>query len=102
MMKPRSVTAVVVLLTATACLTACGGAQSRFQAHMKRGQSLFAEGDYTKASIEFRNALQIEPKDVGARLALGHVNEKLQKAREAFGLYQGVMDSNPDNVEARE
>jgi tetratricopeptide (TPR) repeat protein len=102
MMKRRSIAAVVALVTATACLTACGGAQSRFQAHMKRGQALFTEGDYTKASIEFRNALQIEPKDVGARLAAAKADEKLRKPREAFGLYQAVIDASPDNLEARE
>jgi len=101
MTMPRSAPAIVALLTAAACLTACGGAQSRFQAHMKRGQTYFTEGDFSKASIEFRNALQIEPKDVAARLAAGHVAEKLQKPRDAYGLYQSVIDSSPDNVEAR-
>jgi tetratricopeptide (TPR) repeat protein len=94
--------ALIAIVAATACLTACGGAQSRFQAHMKRGQDYYAQGDYTKASIEFRNALQIEPKNNDARLGAGHAAEKLQKPRDAFGMYQAVIDSAPDNVTARE
>lgn len=69
---------------------------------MKRGQAYFAAGDYNKASVEFRNALQIEPKNDAARLAAGRAAEKLQKPRDAYGLYQAVIDSSPDNVEARE
>jgi tetratricopeptide (TPR) repeat protein len=93
---------LVALLVATVSLTACGGAQSRFEAHLKRGQSYFAAGDYTKASIEFRNALQIEPQNYTARLAQGRTAEKLQKPRDAYGLYQSVVDAQPDNLEARQ
>ncbi len=102
MLTRHTAAVFVALLVVTVSLTACGGAQSRFAAHMKRGQSYFAQGDYTKASIEFRNALQIEPKNVAARLAAGHAAEKLQKPRDAYGLYQSVVDSQPDNVRARQ
>jgi tetratricopeptide (TPR) repeat protein len=94
-------TSVFMALLATLSLTACGGAQSRFESYMKRGQALFSQGDFTKASIEFRNALQIEPKSVEARLAAGRAAEKLQRPRDALGLYQSVVDSSPENVEAR-
>ena len=67
---------------------------------MKRGQEYFAHGDFTKASIEYRNAIQIEPKNVAARLAAGRAAEKLQHMREAYSLYQSVVDSAPDNAEA--
>ena len=92
---------LVTSLAAVVCLTACGGAQSRFDSHMKRGNAYFAAGDFTKASIEFRNALQIEPKSIEARIAAGHTSEKLQRPRDAYGLYQSVVDSAPDNLEAR-
>jgi tetratricopeptide (TPR) repeat protein len=95
-------TVPAAVLAATALLSACGGAQSRFDSHMKRGQEYFAQGDYTKASIEFRNAVQIEPKNIAARLAAGKVAEKLQHPREAYGLYQSVVDSAPDNAEGAE
>ncbi len=100
MSRPRLVTTAVVV--AMLALAGCGGAKSRFESHMKRGQQYFAAGDYNKASIEFRNALQIEPKDMTARLAAGRAAEKLQKPRDAYGLYQSVIDSAPDNLEARQ
>jgi tetratricopeptide (TPR) repeat protein len=97
----RTAGVLATSLAAVVCLTACGGAQSRFESHMKRGNALFAAGDFTKASIEFRNALQIEPKSNAARLAAGHAAEKLKRPRDAYGLYQSVVDSAPDNLEAR-
>jgi tetratricopeptide (TPR) repeat protein len=68
---------------------------------MNRGESLFAAGDFAKASIEFRNALQIRPKDATARVMAGRAAEKLGRASDAVGLYQSVVNDAPDNVEAR-
>lgn len=88
--------AVVCLLT-----VGCGGAQSRLVAHMERGQAYYAQGNYSKANVEFRNALQIAPKDVTARLMTAKTAERLGQPGAAVGLYQSVVDSTPDNVEAR-
>ena len=92
---------VVAVLALTALLAACGGAQSRFASHMKRGEAFYAAEDYAKASVEFRNAMQIEPLNAKARLAAGQAAERLGKPREALGLYQSVLDAAPDNLEAR-
>lgn len=85
----------------TALLAGCGGAQSRLESHVHRGQAYFEEGNYTKASVEFRNALQIDPKDSTAQMMAGHTAEHLGQFRAAIGLYQSVVDSHPDNVDAR-
>ncbi len=88
-------------LAAVVCLTACGGAQSRFDSHFKKGKAYYAQGDFVKASVEFRNALQIEPQNDAARLAAGEAAEKLHKPRDAYGLYQAVVDASPTNAAAR-
>jgi len=46
----------------------CGGSASRLTSHMQHGQAYFAAGDFAHASLEFRNALQIAPKNIPARL----------------------------------
>lgn len=96
----RGVLCVSVLAGAVA-LAGCGGAQSRLASHMKRGQDYFDNGDFVHAGIEFRNALQIEPKDAKARLMVARAAEKQGRVTEAAALYQGIIDSDPDNVEAR-
>ena len=90
---------VTVALSCT--LGACGGAQSRYESHMKRGQGYFDQGDFSKANVEFRNALQIEPKDAAARLADGRALMRLDRPREAWGAFQAVVDSDANNLEAR-
>jgi tetratricopeptide (TPR) repeat protein len=94
--------AVVITLSLGAMLLAgCSGAEARRESYIKRGQEYFAQGDYTRASIEFRNAMQVMPKDPQARLLAGEALERLGRFRDAAGLYQSVIESNPDNVQAR-
>jgi tetratricopeptide (TPR) repeat protein len=90
----------LAIAIATVIASGCGGAASRLASHMERGRKYYADGDFVHASIEFRNALQIAPKDNAARLMAGRTAESLGKAREAVGLYQAVIDSAPDDVEA--
>jgi Flp pilus assembly protein TadD len=100
-MPTRRRIAIPTALLFAGILAACGGAQSRFATHMKRGQEYLSAGDYSKANVEFRNAMQIQPKDASARLLAGTAAERLGRAREAVGLYQAVVDSEPENVDAR-
>lgn len=93
--------ACVAAIVSMMLLSACGGAQSRMESHMQRGQAYFADGNYTKAGVEFRNALQIAPKDPQARVMAGRTAEKLGKPRDALGLYQSVVDDTPANTDAR-
>ena len=66
-MMKRAPLATLLILLAT--LTACGGAADRKAAYMEKGQALFDAGNYDKARLEFKNVLQIDPKDVPARFA---------------------------------
>ena len=70
------------LLFCSACFAAlvlagCGGAQARKARHLEKGQTFFAEGNFEKARIEFRNALQIAPNDSEARYENGLVDAKI-------------------------
>lgn len=86
-----------------ACLlvAGCGGAASRYASHMERGRAYFAKEDFVHARIEFRNAIQISPKDGPARIMAARTDQKLGEIREAAGLYQSVIDMLPDDIEAR-
>lgn len=68
---------------------------------MHKGRAFFAAGNFEKARVEFRNALQIMPSSSDARYQNGVVDEKLGNPREAAQFYQGAIDSNSDNVRAR-
>jgi|LNFM01.2.fsa_nt_gb tetratricopeptide (TPR) repeat protein len=89
--------ALVVLL---ASLAACGGAEDRKAAYMEKGQALYDAGDYDKARLEFKNVLQIDPKDIPSRFMLAQTLEKTQDWRGAAGHYLGVIEADPTHREA--
>jgi tetratricopeptide (TPR) repeat protein len=93
--------AVITLILGTMLIAGCSGAEARRESYIKRGQEYFAQGDYARATIEFRNAMQVKPKDPQARLLAGEAAERLGRFRDAAGLFQSVVESNPENVQAR-
>jgi len=93
--------AVTILILGAMLLAGCSGAAARHESYIKRGQAYFARGDYARASVEFRNAMQVMPKDPKARVLAGETAERLGRYREAGGLFESVVESNPDDVRAR-
>jgi tetratricopeptide (TPR) repeat protein len=91
----------VTALGAALIVSGCGGAQSRKASHLAKGQAFLAAGNLEKARVEFRNALQIVPSDSEARYENGVVAEKLGSPRQAGQFYQGAIDADADNVQAR-
>lgn len=94
-------TALVAAVAAILTLSACTGAQARKLEFMHRGRDFLVQGDYQRARIEFRNALQIAPKDADVRYFNGVVAEKLGDLTQAAQFYKGAIDVNPDDVPAR-
>jgi tetratricopeptide (TPR) repeat protein len=82
-------------------VASCGGGESRKAVHLEKGEAFLAAGNFEKARVEFRNALQIAPNDSEVRFENGVIDEKLDNTREAAGFYQAAIDSNPENIRAR-
>lgn len=99
--SPTGVIRPLAILTSVLLIAGCGGAASRLAAHVHKGKDYFARGDFTHASIEFRNALQIQPKNPEVMLLAGRTAEKLGKVRDAAGFYQAAVDAAPDDVQGR-
>src|SRR5688500_359320 len=95
----RAVALSVAILSSVFSLSACGGADARRESHMSRGEKYAAADNWEKAQVEFRNALQIAPNDVQARLANARAAEKLGNVRGAVSLYQSVIDIDAENVQ---
>jgi len=88
-------------LLAAVLLGACGSAQSRKAGYIQHGQTYYSSGNYDKARLEFRNAIQIDPKDAHVRFMLGQVAEKTGDAREALSQYRAALNMDPTQAGAR-
>ncbi len=94
-------TVLIALLTAALLLGGCGSPASRAKMHMARGREYFSKADYAKADVEFRNVVQILPRDPEARVMAGRAAEALGRPQEAAGYFQSAIDLAPDYVPAR-
>ena len=64
--------AAVLMLT----LAACDTAEDRAAKHYERGMAFLETGETDKASLEFRNALQLNPDAVKARREFARLHRK--------------------------
>jgi tetratricopeptide (TPR) repeat protein len=91
----------VFVACAVISVAGCGGAKSRFASHESRAEQYLSQGVFDKAGVEFRNALQIEPRNPRALYLYGRVAEHLGDVRSALGAYQAALDNNADYVAAQ-
>ncbi|MBI2257159.1 MAG: tetratricopeptide repeat protein [Proteobacteria bacterium] len=90
------------LLLATLLLAAaCGSPQEREAKHIESGKALYDSGDLVKAILEFRNALQINPRGVEARYYVGLILERQGNLPAALSAFQEVSLQNPTHRDAQ-
>ena len=82
-------------------LSGCGGKGERIAEHLKKGHEYYSKQDYEKARIEFKNVLQINPKNSEAMYSMGKVYEKMQNWQKAGQHYLTVVQElDPNNIAA--
>jgi tetratricopeptide (TPR) repeat protein len=91
---------ILVLMLSIQLLVSCGGAEDRKSNYFKRGMELYEQGNYVKAKLEFKNVLQIDPKDAEAHFMFGQIMEKEQDWRKAYALFLRAVELNPDHAGA--
>lgn len=82
-------------------LVACDGADEREANYRLRGKELFEQGEFTKAKLEFRNALQIKPTSVEAIYYLGRIAEEEVDLQTATTAYRQVVEQDAKHVPAQ-
>lgn len=68
---------ISIIISLLLALNACGSKEEREAEYYQRAEKLFAQGDYLKAKVEIKNALQINPKNVDVRYLLAQIEEKM-------------------------
>ncbi|MGD9168507.1 MAG: tetratricopeptide repeat protein [Candidatus Thiodiazotropha sp.] len=81
--------------------SACANREESKQKYFDRGMELFNQGNFTKARLEIKNVLQIDPKDANAYYMFGQIEEKDENWPKAYALYLRATELDPKHVDAQ-
>jgi tetratricopeptide (TPR) repeat protein len=102
--RARRVRALAATLLAAALLllaAACSNPEKAKAEHVARGESLLKERRWQEASLEFRNAIQIDENMAAAHWGLAQAYLQLGRGSEYVEELQRTVKLDPKNVEAR-
>jgi tetratricopeptide (TPR) repeat protein len=96
----KNISKLVGALFFLTVITGCGNAEQSANKYLESGKSLVAKGELAKARLEFKNALQVDPRLAEAFYQLALLDEKDQKWQPMFKNLQTVESLNPQHIEA--
>ena len=89
------------VLAALILLAACDSAEDSAAKHDENGLRLAEEGDFSRAIVEFRNAISLDAENIDVRLAFGKTARLAGNIPESYTQYLRVVEAVPENMEAR-
>lgn len=91
----------LVFICVILVISACGGAESRKEKYLQSGNEHYFQDDCKKAKLDYKNALQIDPKSVDGLVGLARCMLEDKEWRKAYQLLLGALEQDPDSVEAK-
>ncbi|HYG80685.1 MAG TPA: tetratricopeptide repeat protein, partial [Pyrinomonadaceae bacterium] len=91
----------VIILVAALGLVGCKSAETSKAEHVERGQAFLKEKKYQEATIEFRNAIQIDDQLASAHWGLAQAYEGLQRFSEMIDELKRTIELDANNLDAR-
>jgi tetratricopeptide (TPR) repeat protein len=98
--SPRALLAVL-LACLVAFAAACSNPEKAKAEHVARGETFLKERRWQEASLEFRNAIQIDENLAAAHWGLAQAYEQLGRGSEYIEELQRAVKLDPANVQAR-
>ena len=93
--KNRWLRLLVVICALGVALAGCGSKEEKVAKFISKGDALLAKGDATRAILEYKNALQLDPKNTQAMLALGKAYLAKKEYRKAYSLFRSALEVDP-------
>ncbi|MDQ3665627.1 MAG: tetratricopeptide repeat protein [Acidobacteriota bacterium] len=90
-----------LLLTAVLAVGGCANPEKAKADHLSKGDAYLKDSKFQEASIEYRNAIQIDDKLAAAHWGLARAYDGLQRLQEAFEELKKTTQLDPNNLEAR-
>jgi tetratricopeptide (TPR) repeat protein len=97
-MKLLRYTAIAAVLVST--LVSCGSSLESAADYVESGKGLIEEGKLEKARLEFKNAIQIDPRTAEAFYQLALLDEKSQKWKSMYANLTTTEQLNPSHYDA--
>lgn len=93
-------TVFMAILISFLTLYGCASDEEKKRSHLEKGKEYFEKKEFGSAKIEFKNAIQIDPKYTEAVAMLGETLLKLGDTIGAFRTYARLAELDPDNIDA--
>ena len=102
-LRARSLRALLLCLLAVsvAFAASCSNPEKAKAEHISRGEAFLKEKKWQEATLEFRNAIQIDEKLASAHWGLAQAYEQLGRIQEALEELQLTVKLDPNNFMAR-
>ncbi len=91
----------IIILVAALGLIGCKSAETSKAEHIERGEAFLKEKKYQEATIEFRNAVQIDERLASAHWGLARAYEGLQRFAEMIDELKLAIELDGNNLDAR-
>ena len=92
----------IIFIVVILCIVAgCGGAESRKAKYFASAQEYYKNDDCAKAELEFKNVLQIDPKDTDGRVGLARCLIQKQEWRKVYQLLSSVIADDENHIDAK-
>ena len=92
---------IYLLLAAVVSLSGCTDPEKAKAGHLERGEAYLKDLKFTEASLEFRNAIQIDEKSAPAHWGLARAYEGLQRLPEMITELQKTLENDKTHLDAR-
>jgi tetratricopeptide (TPR) repeat protein len=99
--KPYYLTLLCVLLAAVVSLAGCTNPEKAKAEHVAKGDAYLKDSKFQEASLEYRNAIQIDDKLAAAHWGLARAFEGLARFPEMIQELQKTVELDANNLEAR-
>ena len=99
-MTARVFSPLVLVLAISTALSGCQSSEERAQDYYESGQNLVAKGDLSRAYLEFRNALRLQPNDEKILTAYADALEAAGRIGQAYRQRLRLAELQPEDVAA--
>jgi len=101
MLMLKKIIAILLIVAFVNIVWGCGTKEEKKAKHLANAQKYVKSLEYKKAVIEYKNVVQIDPKDDSAHYELGQVYLKLKRGQEAFRSFLRAVELNPGHLDAQ-